>query len=1064
MRRTGGRMLRAIIVAMATTIVATVAHADPTVRVQNDEHGSMLVVQGKPFMVYGMNWSYTPIGQNYSYSLWAQPDDVIEEALRREMPLLRDMGVNAIRQYTDIPPRWVRYIYEKYGIWTALNPLMGRYGIAVNGAMVSNVNYADTATRKAILDSLRKDVERFRGTPGVLLWMLGNENNYGLEWTSFEIGNLPVKREDARAVPLYSLMGEGIRVVKELDGDHPVSLVNGDANYIDLIATYCKGLDIFGSNVYRGASARDLFDVVKKKLGIPTMFTEFGSDAFNARTGMEDARDQAEVDLSQWEEIYEQSYGKGRAQNAIGGFIFQWTDGWWKYGQDKNLEVHDTIATWSNPAYPFDYVPGENNMNEEWFGITALGASDERGLYHVRPRTAYYVLQAAFKLNPYDADTTLDVIRAHFSALHLGEFEGRYMSNEALAKVNTLEWLKLSNIHLNFDASASRGDSHTLRGPNTVFDHTESFFTDFVLQPSSKVYARLSVNITGNVAQNRLDPIFYENRGRVASLAQSAETQQSAPTIASSTTTSTSLTQKQVQQQQQQISLNRVAIYQGEFKIDQKWFTLDGYYRTGHYHWGDEGDFFYLYRNAYYGPNLDIYNGDAPFGGVITGHQWFEGLKIAIGPEIYWGANPEVIGKYSRSFGPVTLTVMHEEDLAHGEGTQTSAVIREPPTRRTTVAMELHLPRVLLQLGGILAGETKVGTPFYWTRPAVGSIGYVDSGYDVFRDKIQWLDALGAKAKLTIDLTKVRWFIQGQYRGLVADGGPDPTITLTDWSMKESGRGNHFGGETGLTAGIGDIQIAPKFLYQKPIIGPNPAINDLYSSASGTYYPAVHPRNVLNDPFAVRDNRETIAGELLLVYDPTPATWFWSYDRELREDAHFAASIDAIYRHQPTSQDAGIAILADGSLAPFAGAPPAHDTWDVTFRFIANPAYRLRIAGSLVGGQKQSTGASPRLVNAVGGEVKLWFYTMLLMTSLRFNDWGPYDYQRDFNLTFPVQWYGDLSYGVASLLPGWLGTRIGFRAQVRTLDHNSENYVPDPFNPTAQGLEWELGGYVRLSM
>jgi beta-galactosidase len=1053
---------RAWIFALLLLASASARGNTPHVQVQHDERGWKLVVDGRDFFVYGMNWGYQPIGTNYSYSLWVQPDSVVEEALRRDMSLLRDMGVNAIRQFADIPPKWIEWIYKNYGIYVVLNPLMGRYGIDVNGAFVANVDYSSPSQRKAILAQLRAAVERYRNTPGVLMWMLGNENNYGLAWTSFEIGNLPGSADDKRAVSLYSLFGEAITLIKARDTDHPVSLVNGDAAYIDLIARYCRGLDIFGANVYRGPSARDLFDVVKQKLGLPVMFTEFGADAFNAKSGHEDAAAQADIELEQWHELYDQSWGKGRAGNAIGGFIFQWTDGWWKVGQEKNLDVHDTIATWSNAAYAYDYSPGENNMNEEWFGITALGMPDARGLYHVRPRIAYYVLQQAFKLDPYAPDMTRERIDAHFAAIHPSEYASRYQSNEALARINALEWLRISNLRMLFDSSVSRGNERTIRGPNTVFDHTESFYLDFVLQPSAKIYARLSLNIVGNVAQNRLDPIFYENRNRVVALAGSSATQAGA--TATSTGSATAAGTAAPTTQQKLSDLQRLAIYQAEFKIDQKWFSIDGYYRTGHYHWGEEGDFFYLYRNAYYGPNLDIYNGNAPFGAVISGHQALEGLKIAIGPEIYWGANPSVIAKYQHSWGPVTATLMHQEDLAHGAGTQTSAVIREPPTRRTTLALEMRLPRVLLQIGGIWAGSTKVDQPFLWTRPT-GGRGYLDSGYDVLQDRVQWIDTLGAKAKLTLELPRIRWFAQAQFRGLVADGGPDPTITLTDWSMKESGRGNHLGGETGVTCEFGAFQVAPKVLYQRPLIGPNPVINDYFSAATGTYYPAVRPRNVLTDPFAVRDNRETVGFEMLLVFDPTPATWFHAWDRELREDARFAASLDAVYRIQPTSLDSGIAILADGTLAPFNAAPPAHDSWDVTLRFVANPAYRLRLAGGLWGGQTQSTGKDPRLVNRVGGELKLWWLTWMLWTQLRFNDWGPYDYQRDFNITFPVQWYGDLSYGVTSLLPGWLGTRVGVRAQVRSLDQYSiEGYLPDPNNPGKKGLEYEIGAYVRLSL
>ncbi|MDB4969357.1 MAG: hypothetical protein JWN44_5046 [Myxococcales bacterium] len=1059
---TARRALASAIVVAAQLWCANARAATPHVTVVNDARGMKLLVDGRDFFVYGMNWGYSPIGTNYSYSLWAQPDSVVEEALRRDMQLLRDLGVNAIRQFADIPPRWIEWIHKNYGIYVVLNPLMGRYGIDVNGAFVANVDYSAPAHRRAILAQLKTAVERYHDTPGVLMWMLGNENNYGLAWTSFEIGNLPGSADDKRAEHLYSLMGEAIQLIKARDTDHPVSLVNGDANYIDLIAKHCRGLDIFGTNVYRGPSARDLFDVVKKKLGLPVMFTEFGADAFNAKSGHEDAQAQAEIVLSQWEEIYRQSWGRGGTGNAIGGFVFQWTDGWWKTGQEKNLDIHDTTATWGNAAYAYDYSPGENNMNEEWFGITALGMPDARGLYHVRPRTAYFVLQQAFRLDPYAEETTPERIKAHFQSIRPTDYAARYQSNEALARINALEWLRISNLRLLFDSSISRGTPQTLRGSDTVFDHTESFFLDFVLQPNAKVYARLSLNIIGNVAQNRLDPIFYENRNRVVALAGSTASQVGA--TASSTSSPTAAGSAAPSAQQKLSDLQRLAIYQAEFKIDQKWFSIEGYYRTGHYHWGEEGDLFYLYRNAYYGPNLDIYNGNAPFGAVITGHQALEGLKVAVGPEIYWGANPSLIVKYQRSFGPLTATLMHNEDLAHGAGTQTSAVIREPPTRRTTLALELRLPRVLLQVGGIWAGSTKVDQPFLWTRPSSGR-GYLDSGQDVLQDRVQWADTLGAKAKLTVDFSRVRWFVQGQIRGLVADAGPDPTITLTDWSMKESGRGNHFGGETGLTCEFGPIQLAPKVLYQRPLIGPNPLINDYFSTQTGIYYPAVRPRNVLHDPFAVRDNRETLGFEMLLVFDPTPATWFWTWDRELREDARFAGSIDAIYRVQPTSLDSGIAILADGTLAPFNGAPPAHDVWDVTARFVANPRYQLRLSGAVWGGQTQSTGKDPRLVNRIGGEVKLWWQTWLLWTQLRFGDWGPYDYQRDFNLTFPMQWYGDLSYGVSSLLPGWLGTRVGVRAQVRTLDQYSEGYLIDPLGANSKlGMEYEIGAYVRLSL
>ncbi len=66
----------------------------------------------------------------------------------------------------------------------------------------------------------------------------------------------------------------------------------------------------------------------------PVLFTEFGSDAYNSKDNKEDQNDQAEVLKEQWKEVYKQSYNKGLFNNCIGGFTFQWADGWWKYLQE----------------------------------------------------------------------------------------------------------------------------------------------------------------------------------------------------------------------------------------------------------------------------------------------------------------------------------------------------------------------------------------------------------------------------------------------------------------------------------------------------------------------------------------------------------------------------------------------------------------------------------------------------------------------------------------------------------------------------------------------------------
>ncbi|MCE9673879.1 hypothetical protein LY474_39400 [Myxococcus stipitatus] len=1020
------------------------------VRIVHDDRGFKLQVDGRDFLLRGMNWGYTPIGENYRYSLWNQPDDFVRAVLNREMTLLRDMGVNSIRQFDDIPPRWVEYIYTNYGITTVVNPLMGRYGATVNGAFLPNIDYANPAHRKALLDELARKVEVYRGVPGVALWLLGNENNYGLHWTSFEVEALPGpgQEDSARAVHLYTLMNEAARTIKARDVNHPVALANGDLQYVDLIAKYGQDIDILGTNVYRGPSVRDLFDEALRKTGKPVLFSEFGADAFNAREGREDHLAQAEYLRQQWEEIYTQTYGQGRTGNSLGGFTFQWVDGWWKMGQEANLSIHDTTASWPNGGYAADFVPGQNNMNEEWFGICALGPPDDAGISRIQPRTAYYVLQAAFRLDPYAPDTDLDRIHAHFSALRPSELAKGYESSIALAKADELSAVRVSNLRLVLDSSLSRGSIATTRPNVTASDHTESIFFDLALQPATGVYGRASFNVVGNVATNRLNNLFYENRSTTP--APTTPTTGAAPTPGVGGA--------------QVTGFDRFALYQAEFKLDRADFALEGFYRVGHYHWGEEGDFFGLYREANYGPNVDIYHGNAPFGVVFSGKRSFEGLKIAVGPELYWGANPSIVAKYRQGFGDMALTLVHQEDIARG-GTQTTAsVIRERVARRTALTWEWNKGPLQLDVGGILAAPQRIGEEFTWTRDTSGP-GYMGTGQEVLRDKIQFLDTLGAKARATYDLgSGVRVFAQGSFRGLVADGGPEPSIVLTGWSLRESGRGNHFGAQAGAAFQLGTIEVAPNLLYQKPLIGPNPNIPDAFDAQTGTYYPAIRARNVLADAFTVLDNRETLGAELLITYDPTPGTWFWQWDREMREDAFFAAGLDIVYRHQPTARVATIAILADGSAVAFAGAPPARDEWETTLRAVLNPTQRLKLYGTAFVGSNLSAGEDARQIRRFGVDVSALYDTLLLSAQFRVKDWGPYDYHRVFNLTYPLQLGGDLSYGLKKPVLGTVSTRFGLRGLVRMLDAYSEGMSERALAEGLEGREYEVGAYAILSL
>ena len=358
------------------------------ISVKKSDQGMKLEVKGNDFFINGMNWDYFPIGTNFTYSLWQQPDDVIKSALDNEMSLLRNMGVNTIRQYTGVPARWIKYIYENYGIYTMLNHSFGRYGLTVKGKWEANTDYSNPAVRELLLKEVKDMVNQYKGTPGLLLFLLGNENNYGLFWRGAETENIPMKdrKSTIAATHMYKLFNDATVAMKSIDQSHPIAICNGDLLFLDIIAKECTDVDILGVNIYRGLSFGDAYERVKNEYGKPVLLTEFGSDAYNTMANSEDQESQAKYLVSNWKEIYANAAGMGKAGNSIGGFTFQFSDGWWKTGQTTNLDEHDVAASWSNGGYQNDYKVGENNMNEEWFGICAKGATNERGTYQLYPR------------------------------------------------------------------------------------------------------------------------------------------------------------------------------------------------------------------------------------------------------------------------------------------------------------------------------------------------------------------------------------------------------------------------------------------------------------------------------------------------------------------------------------------------------------------------------------------------------------------------------------------------------------------------------------------------------
>ncbi len=1012
-----------------------------SVAVKKTADGYMLEANGNPFFINGMNWDYFPVGTNFNYSLWKQPDDLVRAALDAEMSLLKNMGVNAVRMYTGVPARWIEYIYDKYGIYTMLNHSFGRYGLTLNGAWVPNTDYSNPLVKELLLKEVTQMVQEYQNTPGLLLFLLGNENNYGLFWRGAETEDIPIQdRQSTRdAEFMYKLFNEASKAMKAVSQKHPIAICNGDLLFLEIIAKECKEVDILGINVYRGASFTDMFERVRKEYDKPIVLTEFGADAYNTQANKEDQEYQAEILLSNWKEIYANAAGLGKSGNSLGGFTFQFSDGWWKTGQTVGLDEHDATASWANGGYRNDFVEGQNNMNEEWFGICAKGLTDERGTYELYPRAAYYVLKDAHTFNPYT--TNSQAALSLLDNVSIAEAMLKARGDKAALESKDKGKLYLSDLQANFytfntggsliSTPASADPTSNTFPSSTGFDHMQSFNVGVTARPAPNMKANVQFNVLGNVAVNPIDEVFYENRGRPITV--------------------------NTPNGPEEINNNRIQLYRASYTWDAKDFKLTGFYRTGHYHWGYEGDFFGLYPEANYGPNIDIYNGQAPFGFEVEGKRVLKGLTLAFGPELWWGANPAILIKYRRQIGKFDVAAIFHEDLVQRTGLESSFAVPTPKTRRASLSISRKFEKFTFNIGGLWGGQPLNGRTFQVMRDG-----------EAFQSQIKSSDNFGGKIKLTYASGAFQWYGLASYMGLVANGGFDQTQTITGWRLKDVGAGNMYNILTGFAVNVGNLQIAPNFLFQKPIEGPVP---------SGMLAPA-RPRNILDDPFAVRGNRETIGGELLLTYDPTPATWMYQWDNDRSEDAPFAASLGFVYRHLPTIQDAAIGVLANRNLFAFPGSAPAQDLWEVNARIVSKLQPNFGFITNLYAGNGQANGDSERTINRYGLDVRTIFNKFKLTTIARFDDWGPFDYHRDFNLTFPVQLIGDLSYEISK--PDWFllpGTRIGIMATYRTLDRFSNRYspiesidasgefVPDPDAiGFPNGNEWEIRTYIQINL
>lgn len=364
-----------------------------------------LLVEGKPYVIKGITYAPTKIGQSPDkgtlenwmeedtnangrvdgpYDAWVDKNrnnaqDADEPAVG-DFHLMKGMGVNTIRVYhhPQKPSKeLLRKMFAEYGIRVIMGDFLGKYTIGSGAGWSEGTDYENPVHRRNMLNSVKEMVTEHKDEPYILMWLLGNENNYGV-----------ASNADKKPEAYFRFVDEVARWIKSVDPNHPVAANNGDTLFLDVFAKNAPHVDILSANVYRGDYGFGSFwEQILEASGKPAFITEYGCPAY-ARHLTPEEGEQAQADYHQgnWMDIEENLAGNARgAGNALGGVVFEWLDEWWKnYEPFRHDRKSDAIG-------PF---PGGYYF-EEWFGIIGQGKGQHSPFLR-QPRKAYDMYKDAW--------------------------------------------------------------------------------------------------------------------------------------------------------------------------------------------------------------------------------------------------------------------------------------------------------------------------------------------------------------------------------------------------------------------------------------------------------------------------------------------------------------------------------------------------------------------------------------------------------------------------------------------------------------------------------------------
>ncbi len=339
--------------------------------------GRQILKDGVPFFAQGVCYAPQPVGASFDFEPWGDFfTDFWDKVFMRDLPMMKKMGINTIRLYSTLPFRGIEAVagaaqsHKKFLDACLDNGIFAWVGYPIDGGVFLNPK------TKARVETGVKEIARQIGShPAVMGFIMGNEANLSSGFSAAENRQVPIKS----APDFWAWIDKLGEVTKQ---HAPMKLtmtclIDDSMESVDYAMQFggLPNIDVIGINSYRGNVTNGFdnlfsrFEELTRAHPHALLITEFGCPA-STRSGTaatelpNNAKEQADYISVHWQDIV-----KNKAV-ASGGYVFAWSDEWWKAGDPP---VHNVKPETSR----IDQFPG-HYWDEEWFGIYSIQPDPRR--------------------------------------------------------------------------------------------------------------------------------------------------------------------------------------------------------------------------------------------------------------------------------------------------------------------------------------------------------------------------------------------------------------------------------------------------------------------------------------------------------------------------------------------------------------------------------------------------------------------------------------------------------------------------------------------------------------